>query len=112
MTPFELQYKRTVTRLGIALLLFEALFFTQTLLLALLSLALPLFCTPVVEQIVYGVASGVLYAVTFLVPIPFYRYLSKDDTVKPMRVREPMPKNTALFAITRPLRSPRRKTGR
>ncbi len=99
MTPHELQYKRTVTRLGIALLLFEALFFAQTLLLSVLTLTLPLFLAPVAEQITYSTASGLLYALTFVVPIWFYRWLSKDDAVQPMRAREPMPRKTVLYVL-------------
>ncbi len=99
MTPHELQYKRTVTRLGIALLLFEALFFAQTLVLSVLTLTLPLFLAPVAEQITYSTASGLLYAVTFVVPIWFYRWLSKDDAVQPMRARAPMPRKTVLYVL-------------
>lgn len=99
MTPFELQYKRTVTRLGIALLFFEALFFAQTIVLSVLTLTLPLFLPPIGEQIVYGVASGLLYALVFISPIWLYRWLSKDDAVQPMRAREPMPRQTALYVL-------------
>lgn len=99
MTPFEWQYKRTVTRLGIALLLFEALFFVQILVLAVLSLLLPLFLTPVAEKVTNGVVSGLLYALSFLLPILFYRHLSRDEAVQPIRAREPMPRKTVLYVL-------------
>lgn len=99
MTPFELQYKRTVTRLGVSLLLFEALFFVETVILSALTLLLPLFLSPIAEQVTYSVASGLLYAATFLLPILLYRWLSKDEGMQPMRVRKPMPRNTLLYVL-------------
>ncbi len=99
MTPFELQYKRTVTWLGISLLLFEALFFAQTLFLSALAFVLPIFVSPIAEQVTYSLTSAVLYAATFVLPIALYRWLSKTEAVEPLRARAPMPKKTAAYVL-------------
>ena len=51
MTPYETQYKSTVMRIGLALLLFEAIFSLQTVILAVVAAVLPAFFSSSVSAV-------------------------------------------------------------
>ena len=95
MTLYETQYKGTVMRLGLALLLFEALFMLQGVVLGIAAILLPLFFTSLTSDVLYEVIGGLLYIATFCLPVAFFRVLSKKHmTVEPIRSSWRMPRET------------------
>lgn len=100
MTPYEKQYRGTVMRLGLALLLFEALFMLQSVILGVATLLLPAFLSPLASDVVCEVISGILYAATFCLPVLLFRALSKNKLpVEPMRTAYRMPRSTLPYVL-------------
>lgn len=100
MTPYETQYKSTVMRIGLALLLFEAIFSLQTVILAVVAAVLPAFFSSSVSAVLCEVIGGVLYVATFCVPVWFFRVISKKHPpVEPIRSELRIPRGTfpAIF---------------
>ncbi len=100
MTPYEKRYKGTVMRLGLALLLFEALFVLQSVILAVVGAVLPVILSSLASDVVYDVISGVLYAATFSLPVVLFRAVSKKQMpVEPMRTACRMPRDTLPYVL-------------
>ncbi len=93
MTVYETQYKSTVTRIAISLLLFEGLFMAQGTVLGVLAV-LAESLSGVAFTVVYELISAILYAVTFCAPVLLYRRLSRNVPVQPMRMHCKMPRET------------------
>jgi membrane protease YdiL (CAAX protease family) len=76
MTPLEREYRATATRIGCALLVFSALSLIRGAVLAFL----PLFCgelSALGAEITEQLVGGLLYALVFVLPLPFFRMISR-----------------------------------
>ena len=93
MTLYETQYKSTVSRLAIALLIFEGLFMAQGTVLGML-LPLQALLPTVWGTVLYELVGAALYVVTFCVPVLIYRRAFAKHGVEPMRARCRMPRET------------------
>lgn len=98
MTPQELQYKRTVNRIAIALLFFLLMFNVQGVILGVLTVLLsPL--SLVWYNVVYELISGLLYAATFCVPVALFFAIPMGTSTQPMRLSYRMPRGTLAYVF-------------
>ena len=86
MTLHEKQYKNTVMRLGLALLLFEALFSLKDIVISVALVVLPIFLVSATSEVVCEVLGGLLYIATFCLPVFFFGAISKKHApIEPIR---------------------------
>ena len=97
MMPIERRYRETVNRLAFALLIFEGLFFLMGAATGVLSFLTDLIPNIIAADITYELVYGLLYAAIFILPVFFFRLISKGKPVEPMHLERRLPRETALY---------------
>ena len=96
MTVAQQQYKDTVNRIAFSLLLFLALSFMQGTVLSFL----PYFTaslSPLAAEILQELLGGILYAVSFCLPVLFFKLISTRTAPEPMFLELSLPRETPLY---------------
>ena len=99
MTPLEKQYRSTVNRIAISLLLFYVSFSIYSV---LLTYVVPLFTdrmSAVAGRVTYELIYGVLYAAVFLLPAWFYYFLARRRPHEPLDIALRLPTHTLLYIL-------------
>jgi len=96
VTPIEQQYRSVVNRIAAALLLFLGLFQIMGVLLAFLPLLLDGMSVRT-GDIVYQLIYGALYSAVFVVPVFFFRLLSRGKTQERPDLCLNLPRETPLY---------------
>ncbi len=92
------QYRRSVNRIALALLIFVALGYAQSALLSALVI-LTEGMSAMLGEVVYECASGFLYALQFCLPVLLFRHLPPAGPCVQPYLACKLPRNSALYIL-------------
>ena len=96
MTPVEQQYRSVVNRIAASLLLFLGL----SQIMGVILTFLPVFLNNMsmrTADIVYELIHGLLYAAVFVLPVFFFRLISRGKEQQPLELALELPRETPLY---------------
>ena len=99
MNYAERLYRSTATRIGIAMLSFLAFFHLLNSAALVLISVIVSFMPPVAGTVLYELASAILYAASFSLPVLVYRLLPGQTPIQPMRLELCAPRETPLYIL-------------
>lgn len=97
MTPQEKQYRSTVTRLGVAMLIMLGCLLLYGTVMAILALVVG--TDTVFGNVVTELVGGVMYALSFVLPVPLFYVFSKGERTLPLSFRPTLPRHTLAFVF-------------
>ncbi len=98
MTPKEREYRTTVNRIGITMLIFYGMFFAFSFVIGIvgaITWELDFFVGTVIYETVYGLG----YAAAFVLPVLLFFVIFKKKGAKPIRADAVLPRATPIYII-------------
>ncbi len=93
----EMQYRSTVNRIAGTLLIFLALTNILALIGVLMSSVWEAYLTELAADIAVSLTDGVVYMLSFMLPVAFFHLISKKQRIEPMKLAPRLPADTFAY---------------
>lgn len=97
VSPIEGQYRNLMTRLGLTMLVFEALYTIFGVIIGILPFVTDRLMNPIAGDVIYELLYGLLYAAIFVLPVVFFHLISGGKRQEPMELELRLPRSTILY---------------